>query len=114
MAQFFFSLVIHHHFTVTGSISHPKLCPPHTKRLFGPPGLPLFVLEEGEKVHIAHPVEETVMDIAVRKMKVHQENLDHSSLVWVGVLLGIRDFGSLVREVSVTTTWLSAYLLSTL
>ena len=86
--KFFFSLVIHHHLFLSGSIFHPKLYPPHTKRLSDLPVLLLFVLE-AEKVHIAHPVGETVMDTAVRKMKVHQENIDHISLVWVGVLLGI-------------------------
>jgi hypothetical protein len=88
MPQFFFSLfVIHHDFILLGSISHLKLCPPHTKRLSVLPVLPLSVLEVG-MVHIAHPVEETVTDIAVRKKKVHQENIGHNSLVWVGVLLG--------------------------
>jgi len=77
---------------VVGSISHPKLYPPHTKR---PPvlrALPLFVPVEVEKAHIAHPVEETAMDTAARKRKVHQENSGRNSLVWVGVLLGSSSF----------------------
>ena len=87
MAQFFCSLfVIHHDFILLGFISHPKLCPPHTKKLPVLPVLPLFALEV-EMVHIAPPVE-TVTDIAVRKTKVHQENIGHNSLVWVGVPLG--------------------------
>jgi hypothetical protein len=73
----------------SGSISHPKLCLPHTKKLSGLLGLPLFV-PEVETVHIVHPVE-IVTDIAARKMKVHQENIGHNLLVWVGVLLGSRD-----------------------
>jgi NADH:ubiquinone oxidoreductase subunit 5 (subunit L)/multisubunit Na+/H+ antiporter MnhA subunit len=75
---FFFYLFVNitwFYVTFLGSISHPKLCPPHTKRLSVLLVLPLFVLEVG-KVHIVHPVEETdgpVTDIAIRKMKVHQE-----------------------------------------
>jgi len=78
---------MHHNFILLGSISHPKLYPPHTKRLLVLSVLPPFVPEG--MVHIARPVEETVTDIAVRKMKAHQENIGHNSLVWVGVLLGI-------------------------
>ena len=80
-----------HSYRLLGSISHPKLFPPHTKKPSVLLVLPQFVLEVVEKVHIAHLVE-TVMDIAVRKMKVHQENIGHNLLVWVGVLLGSRDF----------------------
>ena len=81
-----FLFVIHHDLILLGFISHPKLCPPHTKRLHVLPVLPLFVLEVG-KVHIAPPVE-IVTDIAVRKTMVHQETLGHNLLVWVGVPLG--------------------------
>ena len=107
-------------FSLLGSISHPKLCPPHIKRLSGLHDQPLFVLEVVETAHIVHLVEETVTDIAVRKMKVHQENIGHNSMVWVGVLLGIRDFymwslgaRSFFTYIFVGTAWLSAYLLST-
>jgi hypothetical protein len=87
-----------YHFVLLGSISHPKLCPPLTKRLSVLSVLPLFVLEVG-MVHIVHPVE-IVTDIAVRKMKVHQENIGHNSLVWVGVLLESNCVsGRWVREV---------------
>ena len=91
-------LLVHKFFIILlGSIFHPKLYPPHTKKLFVLSVLLLFVLEVG-MVHIAHLVEEIVTDIAVRKMKAHQENIDHNSLVWVGVLLGSScwDFFNLV------------------
>ena len=90
MAQFFLFIplfVIYHNLILSGSISLPKLCPPHTKRPFVLLVLPLFVLEVGT-AHIVHPVEETVTDIAVRRMKAHQENIGPNSLVSVGVLLG--------------------------
>lgn len=86
--SFFLSLFVIYHFIILlGFISLPKLCLPHTKRLSVLLVLLLFVLKVG-MAHIAHHVEETVTDIAVRRKKVHQGSTDHNSLALVGVLLG--------------------------
>jgi hypothetical protein len=76
----FFSFVTYCHFILVGSICHPRLSPPRTRKLPDLSDLPLFVQEE-EKAHIVHPVEETVTAIAVRKRKVHRENIGHNLLV---------------------------------
>ena len=77
-------IVIHDDFILLGFFSHLKLFPPRTKRLPVLPVLrllPLFVPKVG-KVHIAHPLEETVTDIIVRKMKVLPENIIRNSLAY--------------------------------
>ena len=90
MAQFFlvFICYISWFFIYSFSLHLPSEIVPATHKKAVRAPCPATVRPGGGVAHIAHHVEETVTDIAVRRKKVHQGSTDHNSLALVGVLLG--------------------------